>query len=538
MPLGMTRPISIPAVTSSPSSIPTTRWKRPARRTTSPRPLAGTWQDDSGGVHVVTPAGAQTDSVMATQDPATGDITVMVNGTTSTLRNVSALYVGLQGNGGSVDAARASPARCGSMAAAGPTPLPAAAATNTIYAGSGTDTDHRRHGSNEIYGGAGNDTIDGSAGQNNWIQAGSGGGDDYRRQRQRLALRRQRARTPSPAAAATRSSTAARARISSPGAAAWTKSTAGRTRTLFTATAPTTCSRAARATIIFSPITPLVQTVCPASRYRDSQGNYIADGNVNANGSPYSDASDYQAVDPAYGGSWTFDNTDSGPRLGGSSSTPMAVYANWQPGETNYGNTSESYTAGTQWATNAVYAIYDSGGLLGSVVVNQQNSPGNQSPVPHDRDWALLGVWNVTGTLYVKLESYSSFYGGSPNEAGALCMGQIVVQALWPTVSIRAANATVNSQAVDPGAYADFAAACNPVSIPVEGQGARVQLNLQASMDPLYNQVQNPSQTQSSPMSDWQFILPSVSGADFGTQRRAARPCPASTRRVTSWRRP
>ena len=47
----------------------------------------------------------------------------------------------------------------------------------TAYAGSGTDTIIGGQANNEIYGGSGFDTLDGTNGQNNWIQAGSGGAE-------------------------------------------------------------------------------------------------------------------------------------------------------------------------------------------------------------------------------------------------------------------------------------------------------------------------------------------------------------------------
>ena len=91
------------------------------------------------------------------QDPSAGTTTVTINGVAQQFTNVSSLYVSTGSGNDTIDASGVT-------------------LSLTAYAGSGNDTIIGGHGNNEIYGGAGYDTLDGSNGQNNWIQAGSGGG--------------------------------------------------------------------------------------------------------------------------------------------------------------------------------------------------------------------------------------------------------------------------------------------------------------------------------------------------------------------------
>jgi len=92
-----------------------------------------------------------------------------------------------------------------------------------------------------------------------------------------------------------------------------------------------------------------------------------------------------------------------------------------------------------------------------------------------------------------------------------LCAGDVMVHAIWPTVSLRPTNVTVNSAvaAANAGDYVDWVDASQGISIPVEGQGDRVQLQLQASIEPVYTSIQNAS------MNGWSYAVPSISGVDF-----------------------
>ena len=172
---------------------------------------------------------------------------------------------------------------------------------------------------------------------------------------------------------------------------------------------------------------------------------------------------------------------DSGVRLGEDEVTPLAVYVNWQPGG--------SFAPGTQWAEHAVYNVYDNGQLLTpyGVPVNQQQSPGYASPEGSDRPWRLLGVWNVPAgdTLEVELSD------GQYSLGDMLCAGDAMIHPLWPTVTCRAAGVTVNllvpNNPVAQGDYVDWVDACQGFGVPVEGSGDRLQLNVSATIDPLYS---------------------------------------------------
>ncbi len=176
-------------------------------------PNAGSYQDSAGDVYVVTPKGGQTDSVVATQDLISGDVTIVANETTSVFQNVSNIDVMLQGSGGSVSAAGVTVPMTiyggtgsdtivggdggntiyggtaggnviyagagddtiygGGGVGGGHNTIYGGSGTDTIYAGDGGDTITGGSGTNTIYGGAGNDTITGGSGTNT-IYAGSG----------------------------------------------------------------------------------------------------------------------------------------------------------------------------------------------------------------------------------------------------------------------------------------------------------------------------------------------------------------------------
>ena len=103
---------------------------------------------------------------------------------------------------------------------------------------------------------------------------------------------------------------------------------------------------------------------------------------------------------------------------------------------------SPSDTGGTQWAANADYSVYewidDVKTFLTTVDVNQGSAPPNNSPTGADRPWKLLGVWNVTGWIEVDLAD------GSSTPGDRLVVGDAMVHAIWPTVSIRPTDVTVN----------------------------------------------------------------------------------------------
>jgi hypothetical protein len=132
---------------------------------------------------------------------------------------------------------------------------------------------------------------------------------------------------------------------------------------------------------------------------------------------------------------------------------------------------------------------------------------GDATPVGTGVPWHLLGVWNLPNgmTLGVKLTD------GGDTSGDQLCVGDAMVCAIWPTVSIRPADVAVNPNVPEEhaGDYADWVAACAPAYVPLEGYGDRVPFQLNASIDSLYGDV-----------SQWHAQLgtdPAETGLEFWT---------------------
>ena len=117
-------------------------------------PLTGVYQDSDGSLYTLLGTDSASHALTFSQDTS-GNVTVNLNGTSTTYENVTAIYVTASQGACDIDASGIS--------------LPL-----TVYCGSGDNTVIGGHGNNEIYGGSGSDVLDGSNGQNNWIQAGSG----------------------------------------------------------------------------------------------------------------------------------------------------------------------------------------------------------------------------------------------------------------------------------------------------------------------------------------------------------------------------
>jgi hypothetical protein len=132
-----------------------------------------------------------------------------------------------------------------------------------------------------------------------------------------------------------------------------------------------------------------------------------------------------------------------------------------------------------------------------------------------DRPWKLLGVWNVPTGDHLSVKLSDDHYDDPGHSNDYLCLGDVMIHPLWPTVSIRPANVAVNSRVTSDnpdhvGDYADWAAVVSPGEIPFEGAGSRVPIHVYASMDTLYSSI--------SPISfDWRMRLPDVEGLEFWT---------------------
>ena len=67
-----------------------------------------------------------------------------------------------------------------------------------------------------------------------------------------------------------------------------------------------------------------------------------------------------------------------------------------------------------------------------------------------------------------------------------------MIHAIWPVVSIRPTDVTVNAKvaSANAGDYVDWVDVCQPIQVPLEdGQGDRVALQLQASIESLYYDI-------------------------------------------------
>ena len=255
-------------------------------------------------------------------------------------------------------------------------------------------------------------------------------------------------------------------------------------------------------------------TGTPLGSYSNN-GEFTSDGTIDAEGNPVQ--ADY---DPGYGGVWNFADFDSGVRLGESTVTPVAVYATWATGDPDH-----ELPSGDHWAHDAVYEVRDGSTPLGSIPVDQSLAPGsNDPPEPNDRPWTLLGVWNVPFGHTLTVVLYNGSDSAHPDPGGVVCVSDVMIHPLWPTVSIRAMNVVVNSKAVNADDYRDWVAAFDPIEVPVEGQGNRVEFQLHASIDPLYAQIANLANVS---MSNWQAGLnidPEDSGLELWSSASGGSP--------------
>ena len=245
-------------------------------------------------------------------------------------------------------------------------------------------------------------------------------------------------------------------------------------------------------------------------------GDFTFDGNVKEDGTAYrADCA------PGYGGLWDFHDFDSGVRLGEDSVTAVAVYATWR--EDQLPPVNWRWASGT-WESDAVYEITGTAdGQTHKVYVDQAESPGHDSPEPKDQPWKLLGVFNVEvgGTLTVKLvyDTPTGEIGGNPD--GPLCVSDVMIHPLWPTVDIQRTDVTVNPKAADASGYVDWFDAWNPAGVsPEAGSGSRTQFQLTAQVDPLFAQAP----PYNGAAWNWTAKMPAVAGLEYWQDSQSGTP--------------
>jgi Ca2+-binding RTX toxin-like protein len=502
-------------------------------------PLTGVFQTPDGSLYVLAANDDDGHSINVTQD--SGAIAVSVDSTTSLFGGVSQLYIAAYqgtntinaagidipmtidggsgsdtitgGDGGNTIYGGTSGGNTITAGAGDDTIYGDGSTSNTItggsgnltaYAGNGGDNITGGSGNNEVYGGNGNDTINVAAGQNNWVQAGSGGatitggsGSDW------LYAGNGSGYTYNiTGGSGTEKIFGGSGTNILTGGGGVDDITGGSGKNFI-------YGHGANDLLVGGSgdnyILPDATKGLASVEVKNSDNSLSFDGNINSDGSAYT-GDDY-AVDPGYGGgapSWNFDDFNSGSRLGDSSQTPVAIYVTWDPSHTSL---VANGVAGTQWAENAVYTVYDGTTILGRVTVNQQSAPPGDWTEYTDRPWKLLGVWNIGANDHISIV----LSDGDIETGDRLCVGDAMTQAIWPTESIRPTDVTINSEvptAFD-GDYIDWSDACQPVDCISEGTGVGTPVDLHASIDPLYYQIPG------APADAWQAELPNEEGVVF-----------------------
>ncbi len=536
--------------------------------------VSGAFQSSGGSLYVLSgPNDSSGHTINISQNGTTGAATVVINGVSTTYPDTGMIYIVVYhgnntinatgvtvpltiyggdgsdtihgGNGGNtiyggtaggnhIYAGAGDDTIYGNGGA--PNTIVGGAGTDTIYCGSGGDTVTGGSGNSEVYGGGGDDNIDVSAGQNNWVQAGSGGayilggsGHDWL--------------YAGDGSGKTYTINGGNGTEVIHGGAGINDLTGG--------TGLDDIFGGSGTNFIYGHgIHDRLQSDQSADNYiqpnpslasievKDSYDNYSFDGNIKADGSTYHGddwaLQSYPGLDSGwppgeiglpgyndgggYGGWWSFNDQYSGVRLGDSCfTTPVAVYATWDSANTSLGD-------GSRWASSATYKVSINGIDVGSrITVDQTHScASHDSPEKLDRPWLLLGVWNVGAYDTIRVELFEI----SPYRGDRVCMGDVMIHAIWPEVHIRAGNVTVNPKVLpeNVGDYVDWVDACKPVYVPVEGQGDRVPLQLSASIESLYYQVEHPTGTSTS--DDWHAVLPNVTGLLFWATAIATTPLP------------
>ena len=450
-------------------------------------PLSGVFEDSDGSLYAVTGLDGNSHSLTFSQDAATGDLIVDLDGSAQAFQNAGTINVVAYQGTNSIDAAGVNLPMTiyggdgsdaitggdggntiyggtaggnviyagagddtiygGGSAGGGHNAIYGGAGSDTIYAGDGGDAITGGTGNDEIYGGTGNDTLTAGSGDN-WIQAGSGddtitGGPD---QDWLIAGSGDDVIQGGSGNEVIEGGSGTDTLIGGGGLDNITGGSGtnfiygngqhdvlqGGTGKNYILPAPDAGDNLASIQV------ENAGTGTPLGSYSNN-GEFTSDGTIDAEGNPVQ--ADY---DPGYGGVWNFADFDSGVRLGESTVTPVAVYATWATGDPDH-----ELPSGDHWAHDAVYEVRDGSTPLGSIPVDQSLAPGsNDPPEPNDRPWTLLGVWNVPFGHTLTVVLYNGSDSAHPDPGGVVCVSDVMIHPLWPTVSIRSTDVTVNSKAV------------------------------------------------------------------------------------------
>jgi hypothetical protein len=167
------------------------------------------------------------------------------------------------------------------------------------------------------------------------------------------------------------------------------------------------------------------------------------------------------------------------------------------------------------WTTEAWYTILDGDKVIWSQEVDQQKEPSGPVGVNGVR-WQTLGnqTFTITGSdqqLTLVVSAWNPANLGDQGDGLPLQFSNTafaLVVPVSPTVTIQAVGQGGNSQVAgaNANAYLGWQDSWQPIQVPVEGEGNRVELQLNAALNEVYANT-----------NDWQASLEDAPGVDFWT---------------------
>ena len=245
-----------------------------------------------------------------------------------------------------------------------------------------------------------------------------------------------------------------------------------------------------------------------------NSGDFTSDGNIDASGDTV--VPDY---DPGYGGLWNFSDFDSGVRLGEDAVTPVAVYATWVR------DPNGELLPGQQWEDQRVHDHRNGGWADAYVPVAsmQADSPGNDSPVPNDRPWKLLGrLLRQRGSTLTVTLGYAAPDGADRRQRHGAAVHQRRDDPCLMADGEHSAgqhDGQLQVAAANASEYVDWVDACQPIRSQWRARATAYRFNCKRRLRHLYSQIPGAS------MSDWQASLnidPAKSGLGCGVCPTAA----------------